>query len=48
VQGRGVDLNARPDEKHALLRRAGMPSYYVHYTFRDGKLAHFKFGLEYP
>jgi hypothetical protein len=46
--GATVIKYAIADEAHALLRRAGMPSYYAHYTFRDGRLERFAFGFEYP
>ena len=36
------------DERHPLLKRANMPSYYAHYTFRAGRLVRFAFGFEYP
>jgi hypothetical protein len=36
------------DPRHVLLKRANMPSYYAHYTFRAGNLIRFAFGFEYP
>jgi hypothetical protein len=36
------------DPRHVLLKRANMPSYYAHYTFRGGALVRFAFGFEYP
>jgi hypothetical protein len=46
--GESVIQYAINDAKHPLLKRAAMPSYYAHYTFRNGVLARFKFGFEYP
>jgi hypothetical protein len=36
------------DEKHPLLKKTGMPSYYAEYQFRAGKLVRFRFGFDYP
>lgn len=36
------------DEQHALLKRSGLPSYYAHYDFKDGKLVQFRIGFDYP
>ncbi len=36
------------DERHALLKRSGLPSYYAHYDFRGGKLVQFRIGFDYP
>lgn len=36
------------DEKHPLLKRVNMPSYYALYIFEGGRLTRFKFGFEYP
>jgi hypothetical protein len=36
------------DEKHALLKRSGLPAYFGHYDFKGGKLVRFRIGFEYP
>jgi hypothetical protein len=36
---------ALADERHPLLRKAGMPHYYAEYQFRRGKLVRFRFGF---
>lgn len=43
-----IVVYAITDPKHALLTRAGMPSYFARYAFKNDRLAWFRFGFEYP
>jgi hypothetical protein len=36
------------DPGHALVRRVGLPVYYAHYDFKNGRLVQFQFGFEAP
>jgi hypothetical protein len=46
--GESIIVYAIDDPDHALLRRAKMPSYFARYAFKDGRLAWFRLGFEYP
>jgi hypothetical protein len=46
--GEAIIVYAINDPDHVLLRRAGMPSYFARYAFKDDRLAWFRFGFEYP
>ena len=48
AQGSPIVVYAITDPKHALLTRAGMPSYFARYAFNNDRLAWFRFGFEYP
>jgi hypothetical protein len=46
--GETIIVYAITDQNHPLLRRSGMPSYFARYAFRNGRLAWFRLGFEYP
>jgi hypothetical protein len=46
--GERILAYAIEDEKHPLLKRSNMPSYFARYAFVGGRLAWFRIGLDYP